>query len=204
MPMPSPAYFIFIRGRSIRSSRASIAFGSSCTSAISSSSLALMGACGACCATFIGTAWTACSSAPAPNRWRAVLETRLSPPGLTIKRLTQADADRWDAFVVACPQATFFHRAGWASVLERAFGHRSHFFYAERTGIIEGVLPLGEIRSRLFRHQLSSLPFCVYGGVAANSAEAAGALEAAAVDLARERRVDNLDFRKRAPRHSDR
>src|SRR3569623_2066618 len=202
MPMPSPAYFIFIRGRSIRSSRASAASGSRRASANTSNSRAPKGANGACCATYIGTAWPASTSAPAPNRWRAVLVTRLSPPGL-IKRLTPADADRWDAFVVACPQATFFHRAGWASVLERAFGHRSYFFYAERNGIIEGVLPLGEIRSRLFGHQLSSLPFCVYGGVAAINAEAAGALEAAAIELARERRVDHLEFRNRAPRHSD-
>src|SRR3569623_2370393 len=161
MPMPSPAYFIFIRGRSIRSSRASAASGSRRASAITSISRAPKGAYGACCATFIGTAWTACSSAPAPNRWRAVLDTRLSPPGL-IKRLTPADADRWDACVVACPQATFFHRAGWASVLERAFGHRSHFFYAERNGIIEGALehagPAGAMKE-------SGLRACDHEGV---------------------------------------
>ena len=38
----------------------------------------------------------------------------------TIERLAQGDtrhAAAWDAFVLACPQATFFHRAGWQRLL---------------------------------------------------------------------------------------
>lgn len=132
-----------------------------------------------------------------------VFEARTSGIGLQVKRLTPADAARWDAFVFADPQATFFHRAGWAEVLERAFGHRSHFFYAERNGVVEGVLPLGHIRSRLFGHSLSSLPFCVYGGVAAANEEAASVLEAAAIELARSLGVQYLELRHRAPRHPD-
>src|SRR3569623_1264647 len=109
------------------------------------------------------------------------------------KRLRREDIARWDAFVAACPQASFFHRAGWAEVLERAFGHRCHFFYAELYGLFEGVLPLGHVRSRLFGNSLSSSPFCVYGGVAAQSEEAAAALEAAAHAHARELKVDYLE-----------
>ncbi len=66
-------------------------------------------------------------------------------------------------------QATFFHRAGWQRVIERALGHKTWFLYAELEGEIQGVLPLAEINSRLFGHSLSSLPFCVYGGIAAIS-----------------------------------
>jgi len=132
-----------------------------------------------------------------------MLETASSFAGLHIKRLRSEDIARWDAFVAACPQASFFHRAGWAEVLERAFGHRSHFFYAERNGLIEGVLPLGHVRSRLFGNSLSSSPFCVYGGVAAQSEEAAAALEAAAIELARELKVDYLELRNRTSRHAD-
>lgn len=122
---------------------------------------------------------------------------------LVVKALEARDAARWDAFVAACPQASFFHRAGWKEVLERAFGHRGYFLYAERNGAIEGVLPLGQVHSRLFGHYLSSTPFCVYGGVAADSAEAGLALEAEAEAIARELRVDYLEFRNRAPRHPD-
>jgi len=120
-----------------------------------------------------------------------------------VKTLGDHDIARWDAFVAACPQASFFHRAGWKEVLERAFGHRGYFLYAERNGIIEGVLPLGQVRSRLFGHFLSSTPFCVYGGVAADSTAAADSLEAAAESIARELAVDYLEFRNRAPRHPE-
>ncbi len=122
---------------------------------------------------------------------------------MDIKQLSAADAPRWDAFVDAAPQATFFHRAGWAEVMQRAFGHRVYFLYAERDGVIEGVLPLVQIRSLLFGHSLSSMPFCVCGGVVALNEEAAAALEARAIALARELQVDHLEFRNRAPRHPE-
>ena len=122
---------------------------------------------------------------------------------LEIKELQDGGAARWDAFVTGCAQATFFHRAGWKTVIERAFGHRTHFLYAERSGAIEGVLPLGHIRSRLFGNALISTPFCVYGGVAADNDEARNALESAAILIARDLSVDYLELRNRTPRHPD-
>jgi FemAB-related protein (PEP-CTERM system-associated) len=103
----------------------------------------------------------------------------------------------WDAFVSVAPEATFFHRAGWAQVIERAFGHRAHYLYAEEQGRITGVLPLVELRSLLFGHALVSTPFCVYGGVAATSAAARAALTEAACALARELGVHYLELRHR-------
>nr|WP_242490080.1 FemAB family XrtA/PEP-CTERM system-associated protein [Noviherbaspirillum cavernae] len=113
------------------------------------------------------------------------------------------DADRWDAFVARCPQATFFHRAGWQSVIERAFGRKTWFYYAELNGEIQGVLPLAQIKSRLFGHSLASLPFCVYGGVAAVSDSAAEVLDLAAQKLAAELQVGHLEYRNMTPRHAD-
>src|ERR1700686_4948708 len=46
---------------------------------------------------------------------------------LEVLSLTPSDFGRWDAFVQNAPQATFFHRAGWKTVIEQAFGHRTHF-----------------------------------------------------------------------------
>jgi hypothetical protein len=43
---------------------------------------------------------------------------------------------------MACPEATFFHRAGWQSVLHKVFRHETHFLYAEVDGRIVAVLPL--------------------------------------------------------------
>src|SRR6185295_11519276 len=35
---------------------------------------------------------------------------------------------RWDAFVQSCPEATFFHRAGWQTILEQCYGKQTWFF----------------------------------------------------------------------------
>ena len=114
---------------------------------------------------------------------------------LRVRELQPADAARWDAFASACPDATFFHRAGWKAVIEQAFGHRTCFLYAESGGTIEGVLPLAEVKSLLFGHTLCSLPFCVYGGVAATSERARLALDEAARALAHKLGVGHLEYR---------
>jgi FemAB-related protein (PEP-CTERM system-associated) len=114
-----------------------------------------------------------------------------------------ADEARWDEFVLNCPEATFFHRAGWKRVIERAFGHKTWFLYAESEGHIQGILPLAEINSRLFGHALISLPFCVYGGIAATSEAAAQTLDQAAQALARQQNVDHLEYRNLKPVHPD-
>ena len=41
---------------------------------------------------------------------------------IEVRELGDADAARWDAFVAQCPEATFFHRAGWRRVIEDSFG----------------------------------------------------------------------------------
>jgi len=118
-----------------------------------------------------------------------------APPGVHL--LTPADHDRWDAFVIGHAEATFFHRAGWSLVLEQAFGHRAYFLYAERDGVITGVLPLGHVKSLLFGNALISVPFCVYGGVVALDADSKNALLARACALAEELQVDYLELRHR-------
>lgn len=124
--------------------------------------------------------------------------------GICIGRLLPGDtatAARWDAFVEACPGASFFHKAGWQKIVGDVFGHSTFFLYAERNGDIEGVLPLGHVKSRLFGNALVSLPFAVYGGVAAGSDEAANKLERQAQFIAIERGVDHLELRNVAQRH---
>ncbi len=122
---------------------------------------------------------------------------------LILRELGPGDHPRWDAFVTVCPEATFFHRSGWQRVIEEAFGHPTTFLYAERDGKIAGVLPLAQIRSRLFGNNLMSLPFCVYGGVAADDEEAAGALIDAAREKAENLGVEALELRHRERRLPD-
>ena len=88
----------------------------------------------------------------------------LAAATLTVRPALSSDAARWEAFVAACPDATFFHRIGWREIYQSVFKHRTHYLLAERAGEVVGVLPLVELRSLLFGHSLSSLPFAVYGG----------------------------------------
>ncbi|MFN3983878.1 MAG: FemAB family XrtA/PEP-CTERM system-associated protein [Rhodocyclaceae bacterium] len=116
--------------------------------------------------------------------------------------LGNAELGRWDEFVRACPDATFFHLSAWRGIIEDVFRHRTHFLYAQRAGEMVAVLPLAEVRSRLFGHALVSLPFCVYGGIA-GSDDAVPELEAAADRLAVKLGVAHLEYRNLAPRHPD-
>jgi FemAB-related protein (PEP-CTERM system-associated) len=118
---------------------------------------------------------------------------------LTLHLLQAADYTRWDAFVRACPEATFFHLSGWQPVIEESFGIKTWFYYVQQDGQIQGVLPLAEIKSRLFGHSLGAMPFCVYGGPAAlsgNIGDAARAmLDQAAHELAHKLGVGHLEYR---------
>lgn len=129
--------------------------------------------------------------------------TAASNHPVNVQLMQPHDAEKWDAFVLACPEATFFHRAGWQRVIERAFGHKTWFYYAEQDGKIIGVLSLAEIKSRLFGHSLSSLPFCVYGGVAAETEPARLALNNAAIALAKKLNVGHLEYRNVDAKNTD-
>ena len=129
--------------------------------------------------------------------------TKKTDSTVSVKELTAEKAAQWDAFVEACPNATFFHLAGWKQVIEQSFGHRAYYLFAESDGEILGVLPLVHIKSRLFGNALMSTPFCVYGGVASEHEEVCSQLETAACTLADELKVDYLEFRNREARHPD-
>ena len=97
----------------------------------------------------------------------------------------------------------FSIRAGWKQLIESVFRHRTYYFVAEREAEIVGVLPLAEVKSLLFGHALVSLPFGVYGGVAATDSAAVPALHAAARELAGRLGVDHLELRNRVQREPD-
>lgn len=123
-----------------------------------------------------------------------------------VDRLSVGDAtaaSRWDAFVRECPEARFCHLSGWGRALESVFRHETHFLQATVGGRITGVLPLAHVKSRLFGNSLTSLPFCVYGGVAAADEASAQALVAAADALARQLDVPHLELRHTTRRHPD-
>ena len=124
---------------------------------------------------------------------------------LHVKRLGPNDVEamrRWDDFVFRCNEATFFHRAAWLEIVSGVFRHPTYFLYAERDGAIEGVLPLAHVKSLFFGNALVSLPFAVYGGVAAETPDAADALEKEAQAIAQQLGVEHLELRNVNQRHA--
>ncbi len=110
-------------------------------------------------------------------------------------------AAAWDAFVHSQADATFFHLSAWRGVIEAAFKHRTHYVFAEQDGAIVGVLPLAQVKTRLFGHTLVSNPFCVYGGPLAATREAFTALCGHAADKRAELGASVAELRLRdAPR----
>ncbi len=104
---------------------------------------------------------------------------------------------RWDGYVMAHADATFFHRAAWRQVIESSFAHRSYFAYAQRGNEICGVLPLVHVKNMLFGNRLVSTPFCVQGGPLASDDAARQALDGYAIGLADDLGVDFIEYRSR-------
>ena len=117
--------------------------------------------------------------------------------GIRIRLASASDRVDWNAFVDAHAQGSFFHRFEWQDVLRVAFGHRGHFLIAEAGSTVAGVMPLVEMRSRLFGHTLSSMPFATYAGALAASDGVRASLEAHAVTIARGIGVSALELRHR-------
>lgn len=124
-----------------------------------------------------------------------VVSTAVRPESLAVETLTPRFEARWDRYVRQAPGATFFHQLGWRWLVERVFGHRAHYLLARRGERIDGVLPLFELKSRLFGHSLVSIPFAIGGGIVADGAEAERRLLDEARRLAEERGVDYLELR---------
>ncbi|NKB21353.1 MAG: FemAB family PEP-CTERM system-associated protein [Alphaproteobacteria bacterium] len=122
---------------------------------------------------------------------------------MVVKLLDNEAIGRWDTFVDGCSDATFFHRAGWKSVIERAFGHNCYFFYAERGTEIVGLLPLVHVKSLLFGNSLISTGFTVGGGPITLDSGALAALEEELLPLAERLKVDHIEYRGGNSQHPD-
>jgi len=125
------------------------------------------------------------------------------PDAISVSLLGQGEERLWDAFLEAAPEATFFHLSGWRSVIEKVFGHRTHYLMARQGGSVVGVLPLTHIRSFLFGNALISNAFCVYGGAVAVSEQACSALEREAISISERVGADYLELRVLESRHTD-
>lgn len=101
-----------------------------------------------------------------------------------------------DAFVMAHPDGTAFHRPAWLLGVEKGTGNRAHMLAAVApSGRIGGLLPLHHVKSRLFGQALVSSGFAVDGGILAEDASAIAALAQAGEAFARDRNIPSAEIR---------
>jgi FemAB-related protein (PEP-CTERM system-associated) len=117
------------------------------------------------------------------------------PGDLQVSLATPGDQETWDRFLNARADVAGYHAWGWRRVFANAFGHEPVYLIARQDDEVAGLLPLVQIKSLLFGNSLTSLPFLNYGGVLADTADAADALIAAAGEQAQARRCKHVELR---------
>ncbi len=128
------------------------------------------------------------------------MECGLDRDPIHVRPVANTDAEAWDAFVLAHPDASIYHLWLWRGVVERVFHQETHYLVACcQDGMIKGVLPLVRLRSRLFGHYLVSLPYFNYGG-ALGTPEAEAMLMAEANLHATALGCSHVEYRDRCPR----
>ena len=100
-----------------------------------------------------------------------------------------------DRYVTSHSDGSAYHSPLWLDVIGRTFGHETKYLVAESGDAIAGVLPLVFFRSRIFGRFTVSLPFVNYGGVLADSSEAARVLVDRAIEETRKAGGSHLELR---------
>lgn len=118
---------------------------------------------------------------------------------LQVRLIQPQESARWDAFVAAHPQGTSFHLTAWRDTIESTFPYQPRYVAAMDGDDWHGVLPLFLIQNRVMGRVLMSVPFGVYGGVLADSAEAQAAIREHLVEMARKLEVQYVDLRNAYP-----
>ena len=81
-------------------------------------------------------------------------------------------------------------------MLEETFAHPTFYLSAlAKSARVIGILPLVQLKSRMFGNMLVSLPFVNYGGICAEGDDVRMSLLEAAIRLAQDKRVDFVELR---------
>ncbi|MFN3200649.1 MAG: FemAB family XrtA/PEP-CTERM system-associated protein [Bradymonadia bacterium] len=101
-----------------------------------------------------------------------------APVNVTVECLAEDHADEaaWDAYVEAHPEGAVYHRVVFRRFMTEATGHRTLYLAARQGGQIVGVLPLVQLKSRIFGNYFVGIPYFNHCGALADSAEIRAAL----------------------------
>src|SRR3990172_5430984 len=119
---------------------------------------------------------------------------------MTIKLADIQDVPRIDGFVKTSRFTNLYHDYRWGTVIERSFGHKYLVLFSEGDdGIVNGVLPLVQMKSWSFGNFIVSMPFFNYGGVCAEDGQTQDRLVAEAIRIAKDIKADHIEFRQDNP-----
>jgi FemAB-related protein (PEP-CTERM system-associated) len=116
-------------------------------------------------------------------------------PSSPLRVSADVSARAWDDYVSRRPEASVYHLAAWAGLVERVFGHRTRYLSALQGEAIVGVLPIVFFHTPLFGRFATSMPFLNYGGLVADTGEAAELLLTVAIGEAEAARSSYLELR---------
>lgn len=115
---------------------------------------------------------------------------------MSVSLLEEGAFGVWDDYVHEHPGATAFHLSAWQRSIEASMGHKGIWFvYRNTAGVVDGVLPLTQVKSRLFGHSLVAPAFAVYGGPLFSNDTAKEALIEAAKSALVQEGASALEFR---------
>jgi FemAB-related protein (PEP-CTERM system-associated) len=100
-----------------------------------------------------------------------------------------------DAFVGQKTESKICHLYAWGDMIANYIGLKNFYLVAREQGQIHGVLPLMQVRSRLFGNRMVSQAFSSYGGSLADSQQVHDALFQYVVKLATELGCESIEFR---------
>ncbi len=103
---------------------------------------------------------------------------------------------QWDEYVKSHPEGSIYHLTAWQSVISRQFGHNSCYLYSlDDNKKINAVLPVVQLKSRLFGNYMVSVPYFNYGGALADASQLATGLMVEAGNIAQKNNASHIEFR---------
>jgi len=113
---------------------------------------------------------------------------------LSIQILTKDLECKWNEYA-SKNGASIYHDTRWKDLIEKVFGHQCHYIIAmEECGVV-GILPLVQLKSRLFGNFMVSMPYFNYGGAIADNDEIMISLLKSANELSSELSCSHIEMR---------
>ncbi|MDI9245588.1 FemAB family XrtA/PEP-CTERM system-associated protein [Marinobacter sp. CHS3-4] len=134
----------------------------------------------------------------------AIPQAILDKPGISgeiTDALTDSDViEKVQSYVRAHPAASIWHLPEVLRFIQRHYGHSCQYLCCmNQNGQVIGVLPVAQLRSRLFGNFMVSVPYFNYGGVLADNADVAASLVKTADEWRSNRNAEHVELR----HHSD-